>query len=241
MDTELPKKAKEKQRDMTLSEIAVFIEVMDWIYEDDKANEHKLWPETWKDYWPKRDGFNVGLSKDERTNSQGQPKRYGLFKVRDKETRKWLTYKAHIQAMQHYNKSLHPQYALDSSDPLHKDYIGAEHVGLQEISKAGRHVRHGQDCCPRNCVATTLDHLCYGSDAHNKADAGEKLNAEKPLKVHSDIQLITVALLRQGDGMEAISKRFKLRGWEVRRIADNAKLPAYLSRSEPIDRGWLRP
>lgn len=238
--------SKERQRSLNPDEIKVFQEVMTWIYQDEPGNPHKLWPERWKEHWPKREGFNVGLSNvaklktKRKTALKKLTKRYGLFLVKDKGTGKTLTYKAHIQAMTHFNKSLHPQFALDPSDPRHESFIDAEHVGLQEIRNAGRHVRHGRDC-PYNCVATTLDHLCYGSHAHNMADAGEKRNAKKPLKVHPDIQLIVVALLRQGDGMEAISKRFKIKGWEVRRIGDKAKLLPHLSRSEPIDRGWLKP
>jgi hypothetical protein len=244
------KKAKraisnERQRRLSPDEIKTFQEVMTWIYEDDPDKPHRLWPASWKAQWPCREGFSVGLSNVAKSKTKRKTplkkltKRYGLFLIRDKISGKTLTYKAHRLAMEHYNRSLHPQHALDPSDPLHKSFIGAEHIGLQDLIEASRPVRHGRDC-PYNCVATTLDHLCFGSHAHNMADAGEKRNAKKPLKVPADLHIIVVALLRQGDGMEAISKRLKLKGWEVRRIADNAKLPAHLSRSEPIDRGWLQ-
>jgi hypothetical protein len=239
------KKAINTQRDMTTMEIAVFKEVMAWIYEDDTSNPHKLWSARWKPHWPKRDGFNVGLSgvqkrkTKSKTSNREANARYGLFQVRDDVTGKWLTYQAHVEAMRHFNKMLDPRLALDQSDAAFLNYDALrdnEHVGLQEIRSAKRHVRHGTGC-PYHCVDTSHGHLRYGNHAHNMADRDEKTNAETQLNVPQDIRDIVVALLRQGDGLEAISKRFKLRGWEVRRIADKAGLPEFLSRHDPIDRG----
>ncbi len=231
------KNTKKKQREMTIEELKVFNEVMVLIYEDDKDKEHKLWPEHWKQHWPTRDGFNVGLSQDKNKDPQGLPKRYGVFKVRDAATGKWLTFTAHREAMEHFNHRLDPQFAIPLGHPYlnPKDFAHRQHVGLDEINNAIRHVLHGVDC-PRNCVDTHPNHLRYGDNAHNHADLGEKRHSNEALLVDKEIQDIIVALLRQGQSLREIAKRFKLQGWEVRRIADNAGLPHSRSRQELIDR-----